>query len=49
MLCEEKEYLINCLMRNEFDIEYFDRKLYFCLIESIKVCKGIMIFVDICM
>lgn len=44
-----KEHLINCLMRNELDIEYADRKPYSCSTESIKVCKGIMIFVDICM
>lgn len=49
MSCEEKEHLINCLMRNELDIEHADRKPYSCSTESIKVCKGIMIFVDICM
>lgn len=49
MSCEEKEHLINCLMGNELDIEHADRKPYSCSTESIKVCKGIMIFVDICM
>lgn len=34
---------------NELDIEHSDRKPYSCSTESIKVCKGIMIFVDICM
>lgn len=45
---EEKEHVRQCLLRNKLDIKYADRKQYSCSVESITVCKGIIIFVDIC-